>query len=123
MLRIGIRIYAVLAAGVGLLSLVFFFPSANGCRDIADCLPYSLGGLLLLVSSVGIFLFNNLARRCLLALAPLFGGFFIYETVWLLQNDFTGQGLIGMVFLAPIFITCVVGFFLLFPANAKKEFS
>ncbi len=122
MLRIGIRIYAVLAAGVGLLSLLFFFPSASGCSDIAGCLPYALGGLLLFVLSIGIFVFNVFARKCLLALSPLFIGFFIYETVWLLKNDFTGQGLIGMVLLSPIFITCVVGFFLLFPAKTKKEF-
>lgn len=121
-LRIAIRIYAVLTAGVGVFSLLFFFPSTRGCSDIAECLPYSLVGLLLSLLSLGIFIFNPFARRCLLAFSLLFIGFFTYESVWLWQNDFTGQGLIGMVLLSPILIACVVGVLLLFPERTKKEF-
>jgi len=79
--------------------------------------------LLLFVLSIGVFVFNDFARKCLLALSLLFIVFFSYETVWLWQNDFIGQGLVGMALLSPIFITCVIGLFVLFPAKTKKEFT
>jgi hypothetical protein len=40
----------------------------------------------------------------------------------LLKNDFTGQGLVGMMLLSPIFLICLVGFFFLLHSRTKGEF-
>jgi hypothetical protein len=55
--------------------------------------------------------------------AFVFAGYFIFETVWLLRNDSTGQGLVGMVFLSPIFIAGLLGLIFLTRPGVRKEFA
>ena len=121
-MRIIIKIYAVLTAIIGFGSMLFFFPSPQGCSDTISCLMYSLCGLAMLTLGIGLFLLKNLARKCMLWFSSIFIGFFIYDTIWLLKNDFTGQGLIGMVLIFPMFFICILGLFLLFTSKGKKEF-
>jgi hypothetical protein len=52
-----------------------------------------------------------------------FCGVFIVETIWLIKNDFTGQGLVGMMLLTPIFLPCLFGLFFLLSSKIRKEFS
>lgn len=119
-MRILIKSYSILLAIIGLISMLFFFPFSQGC---SDCLPYSLCGLAMLILSIGLFSLNNFARKCMLWFSCIFVGFFILETIWLIKTDHTGQGLVGMVLLTPIFITCLIGIFLLLHSKIKREFN
>ena len=98
-LRIYIKLYSILLAIIGLLSMIFFFPSPHGCTDVKVCLAYSLCGLVMLIISRGLFLLNDRARKCMVSFSFIFIGFFIFETIWLVKNDFTGQGLVGLMLL------------------------
>ena len=118
-MRILIKSYSILLAGIGLISMLFFFPSSQGC---GDCLPYSLCGLAMLILGIGLFLLNNFARKCMLCFSCIFIGFFILETIWLIKTDHTGQGLVGMMLLLPIFIICLIGILFLLNSKTKKEF-
>lgn len=123
MLRICIRSYAVAVAIIGSISMIFFFPSAKGCNEIAACLPYSITGFVLLVLGVGLFLLKDLARKGMVLLSIIFTGYFTFETVWLIKTDTTGQGLVGMVLLSPILLVCLSGLILLTRSGIRREFS
>jgi hypothetical protein len=118
MSRTVIKIYAVLAAIVGLLSLLFFYPSATGCSDTPACALYSGCGLV--VGGLGIWLFflSNAARIAMIWFSALFVAYFVIEIVRILMTDHTGQGLVGILLLFPMFAVCGAALFLL-PAGRR----
>jgi hypothetical protein len=122
MKKLLIRLYAILLAIVGIISTLFFFPSSTGCSDMVTCLLYSFGGLVLFILGVGIFFLRDLARKMMVLFSFMFIGFFIFQTIWLIKNDHTGQGLVGMMLLVPIFLLCLFGVIFLLYSRIKEEF-
>lgn len=122
MLKILIKLYTLLLAIVGSVSMVLFFPSPRGCSGFGTCLMYSLCGMAMLFLSIGLFFLSNLTRKCMLWFSSFFIAFFIFQVAWLIKTDFTGQGLAGMMLVVPMFLICLSGvFFLLFP-KVKSQF-
>ena len=119
---INIKSYSVLVAIVGLISMLFFFPSSQGCSDFNACLLYSSCGLILLILSIGLFLLNEFAGKCMVWFSLIYAVLFIFQTIWLIRTDHTGQGLVGMVLLTPILLMCIFGLILLSIQKTKKEF-
>ena len=113
-----IKIYSIVVGLTGAYALFSFFPSENGCSGYADCLPYSLSGLFLLLIAVPLFLLKNRARITMLCFAWFFFALFIYESYIQVTTDHTGQGLIGIVLISPLFFLSVIGIILL-PATAS----
>jgi hypothetical protein len=74
-LRIFIKLYSILIAIIGFFSMMFFFPSPQGCTDVKVCLSYSLCGLAMLILSIGLFLLNDRARKCMVLFSFVFVGF------------------------------------------------
>ncbi len=120
--RIFIKSYSILIVIIGSISILFFFPTSSGCSDISTCILYSFCGLLLSALGIALFLLKNIARKFMLLFSIVFVGYYTFETVWLIKNDHTGQGLIGMVLLSPIFLLCMFGLFLLLHAKIRNEF-
>ncbi len=118
-MRIFIKSYSILLAIIGSFSTILFFPSSQGCNN---CLPYFFCGITLLLLSVGLFFLNNFIRKCMICFSCLFVGFFIFETIWTIKTDHTGQGLVGLVLLIPIFLICLFGGCFLFHPKTIKEF-
>lgn len=113
-----IKVYSVLMGPTGAYALFFFFPSEKGCSELYTCLLYSLCGLFLLLTAIPLFLLKNRARFMMLCFAWFFFALFIYESYIQVTTDHTGQGLIGLVQLSPIFFLCVTGIILL-PATTS----
>ncbi len=95
--RIFIKSYSILIVIIGSISILFFFPTSSGCNDFSTCILYSFCGLLLSALGIALFLLKNIARKFMLLFSIVFVGYYTFETVWLIKNDHTGQGLIGMV--------------------------
>lgn len=79
-------------------------------------------GLILCTLGTGIVLRCDTARKFMILFSFLFGAFFVYQTVWFLKNDPTGQGLVGIMLLAPIFLVCCLGLVLLLSPSIGREF-
>ena len=52
----------------------------------------------------------------------IFVGLFVFETIWLINRDHTGQGLVGMMLLIPFFLICLTGLFSLLSSKIIREF-
>lgn len=120
--RVLIRLHGILAASTGLLAMFFFFPSAEGCSELWTCLLYVLCGFILFILGLGIVLLKEMARKFMILFSCLFTVFYVYQTIWLLNNDQTGQGLVGMLLLSPIFANGCIGLALLLPSAIGREF-
>ncbi len=118
-LKIFIRLYSVLLIATGLISMAFFYPHAQG---FSDCWPYSLCGLVMVILGIGLFFLKDLSRKCMLIFSFGFVAYYVFEGVRLLKNDFTGQGLVGLALLLPIFLICLFGLFFLFSKKVKNKF-
>jgi hypothetical protein len=51
-----------------------------------------------------------------------FACFFNTKKICLIKNDHTGQGLVGMMLIAPLFWVCILGLSFLLLPKIKKEF-
>jgi hypothetical protein len=113
-----IKIFSILTGLTGAYALFVFFPGGSGCSDFYACLPYNLCGLFLLLIALPLFLLTNRARISMLYFSWFFFALFIYKSFIQITTDSTGQGLISIILIAPIFFICVTGIVLL-PATAS----
>jgi len=122
-LKILTRALSILLFATGLLTMLFFFPVPGAGFDLMTGFFYFLIGLVLIIISVGLFLFKPIARKFALIFSTGFLLFFLYETITLIQTDHTGQGFIGLLLISPVAMVCFLTVLVLIAPSVRNFFN